>query len=72
MTCVTRLDVLTLDLHICINLTRVDEQVMEAAVIAVPHAKWTERPLLVVVPAPQSNLSRDDMLSFLQVHSMNR
>lgn len=34
--------------------------------IAVPHPKWTERPLLVVVSAPHSNLSRDDMLSFLQ------
>ncbi len=42
---------------------------MEAAVIAVPHPKWTERPLLVVVSAPHSNLSRDDMLSFLQVRS---
>lgn len=41
-------------------------QVMEAAVIAVPHPKWTERPLLVVVSAPNSNLSKDDMLSFLQ------
>ena len=42
---------------------------MEAAVIAVPHPKWTERPLLVVVSAPDSNLSRDKMLSFLQVRS---
>lgn len=42
-------------------------QVMEAAVIAVPHPKWTERPLLVVVAAPNSSLSRDVMLQFLQV-----
>ncbi len=42
---------------------------MEAAVIAVPHPKWTERPLLVVVSAPHSSLSRDDMLSFLQVRA---
>ena len=40
---------------------------MEAAVIAVPHPKWTERPLLVVVSALHSNLSKDKMLSFLQV-----
>lgn len=40
---------------------------MEAAVIAVAHPKWTERPLLVVVPAPGSNLSRGDLLKFLQV-----
>ena len=45
-------------------------QVMEAAVIAVPHPKWTERPLLVVVPQPKSNLSKDDMLKFLQVHHL--
>ena len=37
--------------------------------IAVPHPKWTERPLLVVVSAPDSSLSRDNMLSFLQVRS---
>ena len=35
--------------------------------IAIPHQKWTERPLLVVVPAAKSSLSRDDMLDFLQV-----
>ena len=45
-------------------------QVMEAAVIAVPHPKWTERPLLVVVAAPNSSLSRDVMLQFLQVRCM--
>jgi hypothetical protein len=28
-------------------------QVLEAAVVGVPHAKWGERPLLVVVPQPQ-------------------
>ena len=44
-------------------------QVLEAAVIAVPHPKWTERPLLVVVAAANSSLSRDIMLQFLQVGS---
>jgi fatty-acyl-CoA synthase len=29
--------------------------VAEAAVIGVPHPKWTERPLLVIVPQPGSN-----------------
>ncbi|KAL0026036.1 hypothetical protein WJX79_003492 [Trebouxia sp. C0005] len=48
------------------NAAMSHEHVMEAAVIAVPHPKWTERPLLVVVSAPNSNLSKDDMLSFLQ------
>jgi acyl-coenzyme A synthetase/AMP-(fatty) acid ligase len=28
-------------------------QVLEAAVVGIPHAKWGERPLLVVVPQPQ-------------------
>ena len=42
-------------------------QVLEAAVIAIPHPKWTERPLLVVVSAEGSNLTKEDMLKFLQV-----
>lgn len=28
-------------------------QVLEAAVVGIPHVKWSERPLLVVVPQPQ-------------------
>ena len=28
-------------------------QVLEAAVVGIPHPKWGERPLLVVVPQPQ-------------------
>lgn len=28
-------------------------QVLEAAVVGIPHAKWGERPLLVVVPQPE-------------------
>ena len=35
--------------------------------IAIPHPKWTERPLLVVVSAPGSNLTKEDVLNFLQV-----
>jgi fatty-acyl-CoA synthase len=30
-------------------------QVAEAAVIGVPHPKWTERPLLIIVPADPAN-----------------
>lgn len=39
--------------------------VASAAVIAVPHPKWHERPLLVVVPAPGENPKRDDILDHL-------
>lgn len=39
----------------------------EAAVIAIPHPKWTERPLLVVVPKPGTTaLTKDDVLDFLK------
>ena len=42
-------------------------KVMEAAVIAIPHEKWQERPLAVVVPFPEhaATLSKDDILTFL-------
>jgi acyl-CoA synthetase (AMP-forming)/AMP-acid ligase II len=42
-------------------------QVLEAAVIGIPHAKWTERPLLVVVPQPGESPTADELRSFLKV-----
>jgi fatty-acyl-CoA synthase len=39
--------------------------VAEAAVIGVPHPKWSERPLLIVVLKPGESASRDDLLAFL-------
>jgi fatty-acyl-CoA synthase len=39
--------------------------VLEAAAIAVPHPKWQERPLLVVVAKPGAKVTRDDMLGYL-------
>lgn len=45
-------------------------QVAEAAVIAVPHPKWDERPLLIVVPVEGAQLVAADMLSFLKVSAM--
>ena len=41
-------------------------QVAEAAVIAIPDKKWTERPLLVCVKAEGEKCTKDDMLDFLK------
>jgi fatty-acyl-CoA synthase len=40
--------------------------VAEAAVIAIPHDKWLERPLAVVVRKPGQELSKEDILNFLR------
>ena len=39
--------------------------VAEAAVVAVPHPRWAERPLLVVTPRPQSMPKRDELIAYL-------
>ena len=39
--------------------------VAEAAVIGVPHPKWDERPLLIVVPKKDCKITKADMLDFL-------
>ncbi len=39
--------------------------VVEAAVIAVPDHKWSERPLVVVVPKPGKTLEPEAMVNFL-------
>ena len=49
------------------NIVMSHEQVAEAAVIAVPHPKWTERPLLIVVPVEGSSPAAADILFFLKV-----
>jgi acyl-CoA synthetase (AMP-forming)/AMP-acid ligase II len=38
---------------------------MEAAVIGVHHPKWDERPLLIIIPKKGENLTREEMLSFM-------
>jgi fatty-acyl-CoA synthase len=39
--------------------------VAEAAVIAIPHPKWDERPLLVITARPGSRPTRDDLTALL-------
>lgn len=39
--------------------------VIEAAVIAVPHPKWDERPLAAIVVKPGKTLNKDDIHQFL-------
>ena len=40
--------------------------VKEAGAIAMPHPKWGERPLLVVVPADEKEVTRDDVINYLK------
>jgi acyl-CoA synthetase (AMP-forming)/AMP-acid ligase II len=39
--------------------------VAEAAAIGIPHPKWDERPLLLVVPDPGANLSEEEVRGYL-------
>lgn len=48
------------------NLAVGHPDVAEAAVIGVPHAKWDERPLLVVVRKPGKKPSKQDILDFME------
>ncbi len=46
------------------NVAIAHPAVAEAACIACAHPKWTERPLLVVVPRPGATVSREELLAF--------
>jgi fatty-acyl-CoA synthase len=48
------------------NLAMGHPGVAEAAVIGVPHLKWDERPLLIVVPKPDNQPTREALLDFLR------
>ena len=48
------------------NLAVGHPEVMQAAVIAVPHPKWQERPLLIVVRKPGSTLDARQMIDFMR------
>nr|WP_274944159.1 long-chain-fatty-acid--CoA ligase [Govania unica] len=41
-------------------------KIVEAAVIGLPHPKWTERPMLILVPLAGETVTREDMLAFLE------
>jgi fatty-acyl-CoA synthase len=49
------------------NALMAHPKVMEAAVIAVAHPKWQERPLACVVPFPQfrEEITKEEILEFL-------
>ncbi|MGI4875806.1 MAG: 3-(methylthio)propionyl-CoA ligase [Janthinobacterium lividum] len=46
------------------NLAIAHPAVAEAAVIGVPHPKWSERPLLIVVRKPGQQVSAEELLAF--------
>ncbi len=48
------------------NLAVGHPKVAEAAVIGVPHPKWDERPLLVVVLKKEQTATKDEILAFMQ------
>ncbi len=48
------------------NIAVSHPEVVEAAVIGRPHPKWHERPLLIVVPKPGADLTREEMLAHLE------
>jgi fatty-acyl-CoA synthase len=48
------------------NLAVGHPKVAEAAVIGVPHAKWGERPLLVVILKKGESATKEDILGFMQ------
>jgi 3-(methylthio)propionyl---CoA ligase len=47
------------------NIAIAHPDIAEAAAIGVPHPRWGERPLLVVVPKPGRHPSRTDILSLI-------
>ena len=48
------------------NTAVAHEDVIEAAVISIPHPKWDERPLLIAVKKTGSTLGKNELLQFFQ------
>jgi acyl-CoA synthetase (AMP-forming)/AMP-acid ligase II len=46
------------------NIAMSHPAVQQAACIGIPHPKWDERPLLVVVKKPDAELSKEELLQF--------
>jgi fatty-acyl-CoA synthase len=46
------------------NTAMAHPDVAEAAVVGVRHTKWDERPLLLVVKKPGTQLTRDELIKF--------
>lgn len=50
------------------NAVMAHPKVANCAVIAVPHPKWDERPLLIVVPAPEGKPEVPELMALLEEH----
>ena len=48
------------------NIAMAHPQVAMAACIAARHAKWDERPLLIVVKKPGATVTRDELIAFFE------
>jgi fatty-acyl-CoA synthase len=48
------------------NIAMAHPAVAMAACIGIPHPKWDERPLLVVVKKPGADLTREELLAFYE------
>ena len=48
------------------NIAMAHPAVLQAACIGVPHPKWDERPVLVVVLRPEASLAREELLRFFE------
>ena len=40
--------------------------IAEAGAIGIPHPKWDERPIVIVVTKPNASLSREELLAFYE------
>src|SRR5205085_7786598 len=47
------------------NAAMAQGDVAEAAAIAIPHARWGERPLLIVTPRPGCEPRKEALIAFL-------